>query len=212
MYWASEGSMHDKIIQNACEKVTMLYFIYVMFHGNVSPKWGKVFNIWTMTTPSRVQNWELSRRETPTPRVQLSGWSTLRMCRTNGRADDLSFIWMWRKDNSPVVLSFSNVEMATNSNLSESSESEQSSLSDQNLSNRSGSRSLRVAEKERKKIEAEDPFSLALKYFSDGRIQTQEACYLASSVWFSSFSATSCTFFFTLMQTHISLSLLNRNW
>uniref|UniRef100_A0A1A7WHY5 Centromere protein I n=1 Tax=Iconisemion striatum TaxID=60296 RepID=A0A1A7WHY5_9TELE len=46
------------------------------------------------------------------------------------------------------------------------SESDQLSLIDQSVSSRSGNRSLRVAEKERRK-NAEDPFVLALKYFSD---------------------------------------------
>lgn len=43
-----------------------------------------------------------------------------------------------------------------------------SSASDLSVSSRSSNRSLRVAEKERKKKKAEDPFVLALKYFSDG--------------------------------------------
>uniref|UniRef100_A0A674NUR3 Centromere protein I n=2 Tax=Takifugu rubripes TaxID=31033 RepID=A0A674NUR3_TAKRU len=64
-------------------------------------------------------------------------------------------------------LSSSNVDMATNANLSEPSDSEQSSLNDGNLSSQSSNRSLRVAEKERRKNEAEDPFVLALKYFAD---------------------------------------------
>ncbi|XP_040030391.2 centromere protein I [Gasterosteus aculeatus] len=42
-----------------------------------------------------------------------------------------------------------------------------SSASDLSVSSRSSNRSLRVAEKERKKKKAEDPFVLALKYFSD---------------------------------------------
>uniref|UniRef100_H3C6W0 Centromere protein I n=1 Tax=Tetraodon nigroviridis TaxID=99883 RepID=H3C6W0_TETNG len=45
--------------------------------------------------------------------------------------------------------------------------SERSSLNDHNLSNRSSNKSLRLAEKERSKNEAEDPISPALKYFSD---------------------------------------------
>lgn len=64
-----------------------------------------------------------------------------------------------------MFLSFGNVEMATTQNLSDS---DQSSVSDQSVSSRSGNRSIRVAEKERRKNEAEDPFVLALKYFSDG--------------------------------------------
>lgn len=59
--------------------------------------------------------------------------------------------------------------MAANPNLSGLSDSDPSSLNDQSLSNRSSNRSLRVAEKERRKNEAEDPIVLALKYFSDGR-------------------------------------------
>uniref|UniRef100_A0AAX7TLT8 Centromere protein I n=1 Tax=Astatotilapia calliptera TaxID=8154 RepID=A0AAX7TLT8_ASTCA len=54
--------------------------------------------------------------------------------------------------------------MAATQNLSDS---DQSSVSDQSASSRSGNRSIRVAEKERRKNEAEDPFVLALKYFSD---------------------------------------------
>ncbi|XP_042273874.1 centromere protein I [Thunnus albacares] len=54
--------------------------------------------------------------------------------------------------------------MATKLNLSESLDSDSSSTNDQSVSNRS---SNRVAEKERRKNEAEDPFVLALKYFSD---------------------------------------------
>lgn len=59
--------------------------------------------------------------------------------------------------------------MAAKLNLSESSDVDPSSLNDQSVSSRSSNRSLRVAEKERRKIEAEDPFVLALKYFCDGR-------------------------------------------
>ncbi|XP_061582332.1 centromere protein I [Cololabis saira] len=54
--------------------------------------------------------------------------------------------------------------MAENLN---SSDSDRSSISDQSESSRSINRSLRLAEKERKKNEAEDPFVVALKYFSD---------------------------------------------
>ncbi|XP_045887049.1 centromere protein I isoform X1 [Micropterus dolomieu] len=57
--------------------------------------------------------------------------------------------------------------MAAKLNLSESSDVDPSSLNDQSVSSRSSNRSLRVAEKERRKIEAEDPFVLALKYFCD---------------------------------------------
>ncbi len=68
-----------------------------------------------------------------------------------------------------MLVSFSNVEMAAKLNLSGPSDSETSSLGDQSVSSRSSNRSLRVAEKERRKNEAEDPFVLALKYFTDGR-------------------------------------------
>ncbi|XP_047440314.1 centromere protein I isoform X2 [Mugil cephalus] len=54
--------------------------------------------------------------------------------------------------------------MAATQNLSDS---DQSSLSDRSAPGRSWNRSLRVAENKRKKNEAEDPFVLALKYFSD---------------------------------------------
>ncbi|XP_008273796.1 centromere protein I isoform X1 [Stegastes partitus] len=54
--------------------------------------------------------------------------------------------------------------MAATINLSDS---ERSSPNDQSVSSRSSNRSLRVAEKERRKNEAEDPFVLALKYFTD---------------------------------------------
>lgn len=67
-----------------------------------------------------------------------------------------------------MFLSFGNVEMAATQNLSDS---DRSSVSDQSVSSRNGNRSLRVAEKERRRNEAEDPFVLALKYFSDGRSQ-----------------------------------------
>ncbi|KAM7000051.1 centromere protein I [Tautogolabrus adspersus] len=57
--------------------------------------------------------------------------------------------------------------MAAKLNLSGQPDSETSSLNDQTVSSRSSNRSVRVAEKERRKIEAEDPFVLALKYFTD---------------------------------------------
>lgn len=58
--------------------------------------------------------------------------------------------------------------MAAKLNLSGSPDSETSSLNEQSVSSsRSVNRSLRVAEKERRKNEAEDPFVAALKYFSD---------------------------------------------
>ena len=56
--------------------------------------------------------------------------------------------------------------MATQLNLSEPSDSDQSSASDQSVSSRSSSR---VAEKKKGKSEAEDPFVLSIKYFSRGR-------------------------------------------
>ena len=59
--------------------------------------------------------------------------------------------------------------MAAQLNVSEQSDADQTSLSDQSLLNRSV-RSLRIAEKKRKKKEV-DPFGLALKYFSDGRFR-----------------------------------------
>lgn len=55
--------------------------------------------------------------------------------------------------------------MAKKLNLSEASD--QSSLNDQSLSNRSINRSLRLAEKERRKKTAEDFFALTLKYFAE---------------------------------------------
>ncbi|XP_030000546.1 centromere protein I [Sphaeramia orbicularis] len=57
--------------------------------------------------------------------------------------------------------------MAAKLSLSGPSDSDTSSPSDQSVSGRSVNRSLRIAEKERRKNEAEDPFVLALKYFSD---------------------------------------------
>lgn len=68
--------------------------------------------------------------------------------------------------------------MAATEFLSSPPDPDLSSVSDQSVSSRVGNRSLRVAEKKRKKNEAEDPFVLALKYFSDGRfwprpVQTQ---------------------------------------
>ncbi|XP_076595249.1 centromere protein I isoform X2 [Chaetodon auriga] len=57
--------------------------------------------------------------------------------------------------------------MAAKLNLSGPSDSDTSSPNDQTVSSLSGNRSLRVAEKERRKGEAEDPFVLGLKYFSE---------------------------------------------
>ncbi|KAG7224743.1 hypothetical protein INR49_013454 [Caranx melampygus] len=57
--------------------------------------------------------------------------------------------------------------MAATLNLPASSDSDPSSVADETVSSRSSNKSLRVAEKERRKNEAEDPFVLALKYFSD---------------------------------------------
>ncbi|XP_033830475.1 centromere protein I isoform X1 [Periophthalmus magnuspinnatus] len=62
--------------------------------------------------------------------------------------------------------------MAEKLNLSGASNSDQSSSSDQSLSNRSINRSLRLAEKERRKNEAEDSFGVALKYFSEVKAGT----------------------------------------
>ncbi|XP_071314602.1 centromere protein I isoform X2 [Trachinotus anak] len=62
--------------------------------------------------------------------------------------------------------------MAAKLNVSAPSDSDPSSLIDQTASSRSSNRSLRVAEKERRKNEAEDPFVLALKYFSDVKAGT----------------------------------------
>ncbi|CAL9707096.1 unnamed protein product [Knipowitschia caucasica] len=56
--------------------------------------------------------------------------------------------------------------MAARLNASEASDSDQSSPGDQSSSTRSRNRSLRLAEKERRKNEA-DSFSLALKYFTE---------------------------------------------
>ena len=67
-----------------------------------------------------------------------------------------------------MVLGVSDAEMAAKQNASGSAESDQSSLTEQ-PSSRSFNRSVRVAEKERRNAEAEDPFVPALKYFSDGR-------------------------------------------
>uniref|UniRef100_A0A668A2W1 Centromere protein I n=1 Tax=Myripristis murdjan TaxID=586833 RepID=A0A668A2W1_9TELE len=57
--------------------------------------------------------------------------------------------------------------MATSQNSSGPPDLDSSSPSDQSACSRSSNRSLRVAEIERRKNEAEDPFVLALKYFSD---------------------------------------------
>ncbi|XP_041800256.1 centromere protein I [Chelmon rostratus] len=57
--------------------------------------------------------------------------------------------------------------MAAKLNLSGPSDSDTSSPNDQTVSSLNGNRSLRVAEKERRRGEAEDPFVLGLKYFSD---------------------------------------------
>nr|XP_033948101.1 centromere protein I [Pseudochaenichthys georgianus] len=55
--------------------------------------------------------------------------------------------------------------MAAQLNLSGPPDSGRSSLTDQSMSSRTSNRSLRVAEKERRKNEAEDPSVLALQYF-----------------------------------------------
>ncbi|CAJ1058861.1 centromere protein I isoform X2 [Xyrichtys novacula] len=57
--------------------------------------------------------------------------------------------------------------MAASFNRSGPSDLETSSVNDQSVSSRSSNRSVRVAEKERRKNEAEDPVVLALKYFND---------------------------------------------
>ncbi|KAM3867015.1 centromere protein I [Diretmus argenteus] len=56
--------------------------------------------------------------------------------------------------------------MATTPDQSGTAELDSSTSSEQSVSSRSSNRSLRVAEIERRKIEAEDPFVPALKYFS----------------------------------------------
>lgn len=72
--------------------------------------------------------------------------------------------------------------MAAQLNLSGPSDSDTSSVNDQSVSSRSINRSLRVAEKERRKNEAGDPFVLALKYFSDGRTRLRLGQY-DSRLW-----------------------------
>ncbi|KAM3613106.1 uncharacterized protein V6R79_020444 [Siganus canaliculatus] len=57
--------------------------------------------------------------------------------------------------------------MAAKLNVTGTPDSDQSSVHDQSSSSRSSNRSLRVAEKERRKNQAEDPFIVALKYFSE---------------------------------------------
>ncbi|XP_076004975.1 centromere protein I [Genypterus blacodes] len=57
--------------------------------------------------------------------------------------------------------------MAANLDLSGPPDSDSSHSSDQSVSNRSVNRSLRLAERERRKNEAEDPLVSALKYFSE---------------------------------------------
>ncbi|XP_026214468.1 centromere protein I isoform X1 [Anabas testudineus] len=57
--------------------------------------------------------------------------------------------------------------MAATLNQSGPPDSDSSSLNDQSVSSRTSNRSLRIAEKERKKTEADDPVVTALKYFSD---------------------------------------------
>lgn len=73
------------------------------------------------------------------------------------------------EESKTVFLSFSDVEMAAKLNRTGPSESETSSLHDQSVSSRSINRSLRVAEKEKRKNEAEDPLVVALRYFRDGK-------------------------------------------
>lgn len=81
----------------------------------------------------------------------------------------------WLKTGTCFLFAhFSNVEMAATLNVTESSDSDLPSSNDQSVSNRSSNRSLRVAEKERRKNEAEDPLVVALKYFSDGRSYSEQ--------------------------------------
>lgn len=62
--------------------------------------------------------------------------------------------------------------MSTNASVSAQSDLDSTSVNDLSVSSRSSVRSLRVAEKERRKNEAEDPFVRALKYFSDVKAGT----------------------------------------
>ncbi|KAF7662006.1 hypothetical protein LDENG_00249160 [Lucifuga dentata] len=57
--------------------------------------------------------------------------------------------------------------MAAKLDVSGPPDSDSSSQNDQSVSSQSTKRSLRIAEKERRKNEVEDPFVLALQYFSD---------------------------------------------
>lgn len=62
--------------------------------------------------------------------------------------------------------------MAAKVNSPGASDSEQSCSSEQSLLSRSVNRSLRLAEKERRKNEGEDSFGLALKYFTEVKVGT----------------------------------------
>lgn len=87
-----------------------------------------------------------------------------------------------------MFIGFSNEEMAANASLSGQSHLDSTSLNDQSVSSRSSNRSLRVAEKEKRKNEAEDPFVLAWKYFSDGQSAPRGAqrCFISTQQYCSS--------------------------
>lgn len=105
----------------------------------------------------------------------------LRTRRINGRGR-FKFGFEWREtEDRRMFTCFGDEEMAANASLSGQSHVDSTSLNDQSVFNRSHNRSLRVAEKERRKNEAEDPFVLAWKYFSDGQsrrclISTEQYC------------------------------------
>ncbi|XP_074530328.1 centromere protein I isoform X2 [Halichoeres trimaculatus] len=76
------------------------------------------------------------------------------------------------EESKTVFSCFSYVEMAAKANRLGHSDLETSSVNDQTVSSRSSNRSLRVAEKEKRKNEAEDPLVVALKYFTDVEVGT----------------------------------------
>ena len=62
--------------------------------------------------------------------------------------------------------------------MSDSVYSTTSSNSDASISQTMYRRSLRIAEMQRRKKEADDPFVVALKYFSNGELLGHNGCFI----------------------------------
>lgn len=86
-----------------------------------------------------------------------------RACAGSKRSRGGFEFWLNGRGRARWDISLSYVDMEATA----PSGSDSSSLADQTVSSRIGNRSLRVAEKERRKNET-DPFASALKYFCDG--------------------------------------------